>query len=234
MRRQSGDKLQIIATLNCLGRVTRRQGYGAAAASLHNEALVISKGIGDQDGIGHSLSGLADVTRVGGDEGAALALYRKSLSIFWNLGEKPEWLAPLESVAAVMLARGQHELSVRLWSAAQALRDDLTVPVQSTKPVNTTGRLATRARLWGKRSLPRHGRKARPPAQTRRLPRRCKTTPRSRNRFARVPDYRLERVEDADRRSVEDARGWHPIVPDRPFAYTAARPVARATTRYRA
>jgi non-specific serine/threonine protein kinase len=128
IRRQSGDKLQIITTLNCLGRVTRRQGYGAAAASLHNEALVISKGIGDQDGIGHSLSGLADVTRVGGDEGAALALYRKSLSIFWNLGEKPEWLAPLESVAAVMLARGQHEQSVRLWSAAQALRDDLTVP----------------------------------------------------------------------------------------------------------
>jgi hypothetical protein len=45
-----------------------------------------------------------------------------------ELGEKPEFLQPLEHLAAVLKALGQHDRAVRLWGAAQACRDVLSVP----------------------------------------------------------------------------------------------------------
>jgi hypothetical protein len=81
-----------------------------------------------KDGIAQSLKGLADVAHLGGDYALAVSLYRQSLAMWLELGEKPEFLHPLEQVAGVLMARGQHERAVRLWGAAQGLRNTISVP----------------------------------------------------------------------------------------------------------
>ena len=72
--------------------------------------------------------GLADLARLTGNRDEALTLYRRSLELWWNLGERPECIRPLEHIAALVAARGQIELAARLWGAAENLRVIMTVP----------------------------------------------------------------------------------------------------------
>jgi tetratricopeptide (TPR) repeat protein len=123
-----GEKPEIAEVLTCMGRVSARERDYAEAASLYEESLALGERTGAQDRIAHSLNGLADVACLAGDHAAALSLYKRSLTILQKLGEKPEFLRPLENLAAVVMARGQHLRSVRLWGAAQALRDILSIP----------------------------------------------------------------------------------------------------------
>src|SRR5207245_8819553 len=78
IRRELGDRAEIGTTLNCLGRVTARQGDYAAACSLHEQGLAICRQSGAKDGIAQSLKGLADVARLRGDAGLALSVYNQS------------------------------------------------------------------------------------------------------------------------------------------------------------
>jgi predicted ATPase/predicted Ser/Thr protein kinase len=128
IRRDLGEKPEIAEVLTCMGRVSARERDYAEAASLYEESLALGERTGAQDRIAHSLNGLADVACLAGDHAAALSLYKRSLTILQKLGEKPEFLRPLENLAAVVMARGQHLRSVRLWGAAQALRDILSIP----------------------------------------------------------------------------------------------------------
>ena len=73
-------------------------------------------------------AGLADVARLRGDHELAFSLYRRSLTTWRELGEKPEFLRPLEHLAAVSRARGQPDRAVCLWAAAHGCREVLSIP----------------------------------------------------------------------------------------------------------
>lgn len=126
IRRELGFEIAI--ALNRIGSLAARQGDYAAARPLHEEGLALCQQSGAKDGVAQSLEGLADVARLQGDHAQALSLYKRSLTVWRELGEEPEFLQPLEHLAAVLKARGQHDRAVRLWGAAQACRDVLSVP----------------------------------------------------------------------------------------------------------
>jgi predicted ATPase/predicted Ser/Thr protein kinase len=128
IRRGLGARAEMAVALNCLGRVTARQGDHAAALALHEEALAISRHSGARDAIAQSYNGLADLARLRADHTLALSLYRQSLALWQELGEQPELPQPLDHVGAVFAACGHHERAARLWGAAEALREMISVP----------------------------------------------------------------------------------------------------------
>ena len=126
--RELGDPLELATSLNCLGRLAARQSDHAAARAHCQEALTITQQIGSKSGIARSLSGLADLARLTGDYATASSLYKESLAAWRDLKNTPESLQTLESIATVMIASGQSERSVRLFGAAQAVREAMSVP----------------------------------------------------------------------------------------------------------
>ena len=98
------------------------------ACSLHDEGLALSQQSTAKDASAHALTGLANVARLRGDHELAFSLYRQSLTTWRELDEKPEFLRPLEHLAAVLRARGQPDRAVCLWAAAQRCRKVLSIP----------------------------------------------------------------------------------------------------------
>jgi predicted ATPase/Tfp pilus assembly protein PilF len=126
--RELGDRPELVTSLNWLGRAMARHGEYAAARAYHEEALGICREIGTHDRLPQSLGGLADVARSQADDATAAVLYRQALSVASHLGAKPEVPTLLESLAALDACHGELERAVRLWGAAQALRDNISVP----------------------------------------------------------------------------------------------------------
>jgi predicted ATPase/DNA-binding SARP family transcriptional activator len=124
-----GNKEGIAWSLLRLGEVADGQGeYGAARAFLE-ESLAISRELGDKGGIARSLGSLGRVAGDQGDYGAARALLEESLAIFRELGHKREIAMNLEGLAAVAVAEAQSERAVRLFGAAEGLREAIGAPL---------------------------------------------------------------------------------------------------------
>jgi hypothetical protein len=58
----------------------------------------------------------------------AFSLYTQSLTTWRELEEKPEFLRPLEQLAALWTTLGQPVRAVCLWAAAHACREVLSIP----------------------------------------------------------------------------------------------------------
>jgi non-specific serine/threonine protein kinase len=133
IRRALDERVEIAGALNCLGSLAARQGDDGAARALFEESLAICRQLGAKDGLARSLGGLADLARMQADHDVALSLYKQSLAIWSEAGETPEFMRPLEHLAALVMARGQFARAVRLWGAAQALRETIAVPRQPSE-----------------------------------------------------------------------------------------------------
>jgi predicted ATPase/tRNA A-37 threonylcarbamoyl transferase component Bud32/Tfp pilus assembly protein PilF len=125
-----GDRPELITSLNRLGRALARQGDYDAARSCHEEALRICREIGAHDRIPQSLSGLANAARSQADHAGAAAFYREALTIAWKLGAMIDVPPLLEGLATVIASQGEIDRAVRLSSAADGLRDRISVPRQ--------------------------------------------------------------------------------------------------------
>ena len=80
-----------------------------------------------------------------GDYATASSLYKESLAAWRDLNNTPESLQTLESIATVMIASGQSERSVRIFGAAQAVREAMSVP-RSTHETRDYNRQLSAAR----------------------------------------------------------------------------------------
>ena len=128
IHRELGGRREIAIALNCLGGVATRDGNYALACAFHNEGLALSQQSAAKDASAHALTGLANVARLRGDDGLALSLYRQSLTTWRELDEQPEFLRPLEHLAATWRTGGQLDRAVCLWAAAQECRNALSIP----------------------------------------------------------------------------------------------------------
>ncbi len=136
LHRELGDKDGMAWGNTLWGRLALSQSDASTARSLLEESLALSREIGAQQYFTESLSFLARVEAHQGDHATARTLYEQSLELCQEISYQV-WVAPcLEGVAGVVAAQESEGASlagnlwaVRLWGAAQTLRETIGAPM---------------------------------------------------------------------------------------------------------
>jgi ATP/maltotriose-dependent transcriptional regulator MalT len=130
--REVGDKEGLETFFLLSGQLALSQGDMATARSLAEKSLVINRELGQQVHTAQSLALLARVEARQGDDVAARALYEQSLTVvkegnYKNAGW--DFVLSLEWLAGVVATQGEPAWAARLYGAAEAFRDALSVPI---------------------------------------------------------------------------------------------------------
>jgi tetratricopeptide (TPR) repeat protein len=112
-------------------------GYAALAAGNHAEARhqleeALQQFEGDRYGISRSLAALGSVALNDGRRGDAVELLQRSLSIAWSLRDKDDLAWGLELLGVANSDR-RAGWAARLLGAAEAVRDELGVPLEGVE-----------------------------------------------------------------------------------------------------
>ena len=99
------------------------------ARSLAEESVALFRELGNQWGTAESLSLLGQAAAVRSDYTTARTLYEESLDITKGAGDKLNISSYLEGLAGVVAAQGELIWAMRLWGAAEALRDAMGTPI---------------------------------------------------------------------------------------------------------
>ena len=127
--RELGDKGNIAHCISLSGRLALSQGDSTAGRSLLEESMRLFTEIGGQWGIAESLAVLAHVEESQGDLAAARILYEDSLTLARERNYKDLLPSSLEGLAAVVATQGEPVWAVRLWGAAEILREVMGAPI---------------------------------------------------------------------------------------------------------
>jgi predicted ATPase/class 3 adenylate cyclase len=132
LHRELGNKWGIAMSLGHLGLSACHQGEYGRAMMLLKEGLVLFRELGDKWGIARLLnfSGLVALRQE--DHGRAMALCKEGLALSWELREKLDIAMCLEGLAHVAGAEGQPERVVRLYGAAEVLREAIDTPLPTS------------------------------------------------------------------------------------------------------
>ncbi len=128
--------------LDGAGMLARRQGDYAAARALHEEALVIQRGLGDRRGIASSLSNLGIVAREQNDYATAKALYGESLALRRELGDQWGIGAALNNLGLVVLHDGDFPAARALYGESLKVFRDLGNRQAMASPLSNLGLVA--------------------------------------------------------------------------------------------
>ena len=129
IRREIGHRWGIALALNNLADVARMQGDYPAARSLYEESLVMRRELGDKRGIAYSLNNLGLVASSEGDFASASLLCRESLTMRRQLEDRRGIAEGLGSLATYANMQGMAGRAVRLWAAAETLREAISAPL---------------------------------------------------------------------------------------------------------
>ncbi len=124
-----GNKLGIAAALSNLGLVVHAQSDYAGARALQEESLALRRELGDKGGMALSLTWLSAVAHDQGDYPGVQRFLTECLILCRELGEKRITAYALEGFARLAYAQHQPERAVRLYGAAQALREAIGSPM---------------------------------------------------------------------------------------------------------
>jgi DNA-binding CsgD family transcriptional regulator len=120
-----GGEAPIFHEIRChlgLGMAAEASDDLPGASSRLLEALEMAQSIGDVAASAEALLGLAVVARRQANASEASILGHRSLELFSRVGARPLIASALEALAG-LAAHGRSDAAVRLFSAAQALRD---------------------------------------------------------------------------------------------------------------
>jgi non-specific serine/threonine protein kinase len=123
-------------TLTNLGIVAQHQGDYERATNCHTQALTVVREVGDKWGIAYALCRFArDVALRQGHHDHATVSFKESLSLCREVGTR--WISEecLEGLGQVAAATGHYERAVRLFGAAELLRE--TVGWNQSSPEKT-------------------------------------------------------------------------------------------------
>jgi predicted ATPase/transcriptional regulator with XRE-family HTH domain len=135
LSRELGHKQGIAWSLALSGQLALSQGDAALARCLSEESLVLCREMGHRSGIARSLFVLGRVAEGLGDYVAARALYEESLAIGRvvddnrHLASRLAFSTFIEGLAGLFVAQGEPVKAVRLWGAADALREAMGTPI---------------------------------------------------------------------------------------------------------
>lgn len=133
IRRESGDKRGVVASLSSLGKVLKAQGEYGQAQRLYEESLAISRELGGEEGIAASLCELGSALLSRGNYQRAGNVFRESLSLWQEIGNTGHIVDCLVGLGRVAGAAGSWESAIkaaRLLGAASLLLDTIGSPMQ--------------------------------------------------------------------------------------------------------
>jgi predicted ATPase/DNA-binding SARP family transcriptional activator/DNA-binding CsgD family transcriptional regulator len=130
LSRETGNVRRNAASLGNLGVTMLVHGDPEQATVLLEESLALFRDIGDNSNvaIGLMYSALAALTR--GEHERVRALSEESLELLQKAQDKQHIADCLEIMAGGAGAQGQAHRAARLWGAAEALREEIGVPLQ--------------------------------------------------------------------------------------------------------
>ena len=123
LSREVGDKWSTAWSLWSLGMAAQHQGDYEKAQKQFEDSLALYREVGNKWGIAASLGGLGDATSHKSDHGRAKALLEESLALFQETGDNLGYCYCIEGLAGVATFQGESERAVRLFAAAQTLRE---------------------------------------------------------------------------------------------------------------
>lgn len=128
--------------LSAAGNLAIDQGDYVAATRLHGETLRLRREIGDQRGIGASLSNLGVVARSQGDYDRAVQLYEESLAIFRELGSEASTAGVLSNLGFVVQGQGNYARAEQLFTEAMDLSHKIGDTLGVVISLNNLGEVA--------------------------------------------------------------------------------------------
>jgi predicted ATPase/DNA-binding SARP family transcriptional activator/Tfp pilus assembly protein PilF len=147
--REIGNRHEIARSQGNLGNVAHSQDDYASARTYFEESLAIYREIGNRHGIAASLMSMGTVARDQGNYASARTYYEQSLSIYREIGNRQSIAESLQGVALLACREACAVLAdttqasetvevglrraVRLWGAAQALREQIGAPLSPTE-----------------------------------------------------------------------------------------------------
>ncbi len=139
----TADREGLAWSLLNLGATEYYRGECDAADGLLRRSLQMSKELGHREGIAWCANLLGLLARARGDLPAAQRWLRESLEVHRALGDRWRCASVLTELAALAEATGEPVRAVRLFAAAQAMREEIGAPVP---PVERAAAAAVAAR----------------------------------------------------------------------------------------
>lgn len=127
--RKVGHKPFIATALVLLGQISLEQGEQSRAREHAEESIALLRELGDRGTTAEALIGLARVRTYQGDLEAADQLYQECLMLLQEIHNKESIPACLEGLAVAKAEQGELVWAVRLWGAAEALREAIDTPI---------------------------------------------------------------------------------------------------------
>ena len=138
--------------LTLLAQMRLGQGDLALAREWLEESLVLVKEVGEKEGAIEPLLLLARVALAQDDPTTARRRYQEALTILHELGSQAFLAACLEGLAALLARQGAPRHAVRLWGAAEVLREAIGTPMHPVERASYEHAIAlTRAQLGEQR-----------------------------------------------------------------------------------
>ena len=114
-----------LADLLARGHAAHDTGLYKEALNFYNQALVISREVGDRAGEGTALNNIGAVYRSQGQYDQALEYYKQALVIFREVGDRAGEGTTLNNIGAVYHGQGQYEQALEYYQAALLIARDL-------------------------------------------------------------------------------------------------------------
>lgn len=127
--RELENEYQIHILLHALGETIAHQGELGSARSLLEESLKISRKVGSKWNMINTLNRLGQVATKQGDLLPARTFLREGMALSQRIWDRWGMIYTIESFASLARAMGDMRQTVRLWSAAEALRKGLGSPL---------------------------------------------------------------------------------------------------------
>ena len=130
--RELGNSVGVAQSLIHLGDTLLRHGDLEKAEMLLQESLTLfQEVVGDQSFVVSTLYVLGQVAHSRGDYRRATELYKESIKLTWESRSKYGLTFRLEALGGVAVAQNQPERGARLMGAAEALRQNIGLPLVS-------------------------------------------------------------------------------------------------------
>jgi tetratricopeptide (TPR) repeat protein len=127
--REVGDQWGVGNSLHGLACIAESQGDYGTARTLYAESAALFRALGNKRGVALAIAGLAWLSHYQDDFETARTLHEESLTLRREVGDKWGISHSLVSFAALFAAQGQPARAAQLWGAAEALREQIHIPL---------------------------------------------------------------------------------------------------------
>lgn len=133
IKRSLGDNSSVAIPLGTLGAIAVEQGDLQAAEGLLQESLALKREAGDRWGVAMTLADLGLLALQRGRFGEARVVMAESLALRRQLDDAWSLAHGLQCVGRLAVMEGRAEEGARLWGAAQALNEEIGVPLAGSE-----------------------------------------------------------------------------------------------------